>query len=214
LPGGFAVGELGFEGNRWRVGPDQVSLVRQAGDPRKKAFRARPKAVEVDLSCTALVVVDMQNDFCASWGWLASIGVEVRPLQALAERLAAWLPELRDLGLRVLWCNWGNRPDKANLPPGVLYVYDRTAQGRGLGAATSPGGHRVLQKGSPSADLVAPLQAEPGDIWVDKYRMSGFPGTPLDSILRNLAITTVLFAGVNLDQCVYATLASLFHVFA
>ena len=47
---------------------------------------------------------------------------------------------------------------------------------------------------------------DPADVHVAKYRMSGFPDTPLDSILRNLRVTTLLFAGVNLDQCVLCTL--------
>jgi len=49
------------------------------------------------------------------------------------------------------------------------------------------------------------LKPEPGEPCVDKYRMSGFWDTPLDSILRNLAVTTLMFAGVNVDQCVFAT---------
>ena len=54
--------------------------------------------------------------------------------------------------------------------------------------------------------VVDELVSDPADIHVAKYRMSGFPDTPLDSILRNLRVTTLLFAGVNLDQCVLCTL--------
>jgi nicotinamidase-related amidase len=50
------------------------------------------------------------------------------------------------------------------------------------------------------------LQPQPEDIQVDKFRMSGFWDTPLDSILRNLGLTTLFFGGVNADQCVMATL--------
>ncbi|MDN5680221.1 MAG: cysteine hydrolase, partial [Ewingella sp.] len=50
------------------------------------------------------------------------------------------------------------------------------------------------------------LPKQAGDISVDKYRMSGFKDTELDSILRNLNVTTLLFAGVNADQCVLCTL--------
>jgi ureidoacrylate peracid hydrolase len=52
-------------------------------------------------------------------------------------------------------------------------------------------------------DELSPAEA---DIRVDKYRMSGFFDTPLDSVLRGLRVDTVLFAGVNADQCVLATL--------
>ena len=47
---------------------------------------------------------------------------------------------------------------------------------------------------------------EPEDIKVDKYRISGFWDTPLDSILRNLGVRSMLFAGVNTDQCVLHSL--------
>jgi nicotinamidase-related amidase len=67
-------------------------------------------------------------------------------------------------------------------------------------------GAKVLEAGSWAAAVVEELPILPGDIEVAKYRMSGFWDTPLDSILRNLGVTTLLFAGVNLDQCVLCTL--------
>ncbi|WP_456763267.1 cysteine hydrolase family protein [Bradyrhizobium sp. USDA 4011] len=57
-----------------------------------------------------------------------------------------------------------------------------------------------------AAAVVDELKQEPGDIHVDKYRISGFWDTPLDSILRNLGTKTILFAGVNTDQCVLHSL--------
>ena len=65
----------------------------------------------------------------------------------------------------------------------------------------------MLQAGSWSAQIVDELAPPPGDIHVAKHRMSGFWDTPLDSILRNLRLDTLLFGGVNLDQCVLHTLA-------
>ncbi|HEY9617936.1 MAG TPA: cysteine hydrolase, partial [Microcoleaceae cyanobacterium] len=64
----------------------------------------------------------------------------------------------------------------------------------------------VLKAGSWAAAIVDELTPDPEDIRVDKYRMSGFWDTPLDSILKNLGKTTLLFAGVNADQCVMVTL--------
>ncbi|MEU1161608.1 isochorismatase family cysteine hydrolase [Streptomyces sp. NPDC005921] len=64
----------------------------------------------------------------------------------------------------------------------------------------------MLEQGSPSAALVAGLETADGDLHVSKYRMSGFQDTELDSVLRNLRVDTLLFAGVNADQCVLATL--------
>jgi nicotinamidase-related amidase len=60
--------------------------------------------------------------------------------------------------------------------------------------------------GSWAAAILDELEQKPEDICVDKYRMSGFWDTPLDSILRNLGKSTLFFAGVNIDQCVMVTL--------
>src|SRR6202035_3153904 len=95
-----------------------------------------------------------------------------------------------------------------NLPPGVTHVYDPEGTGAGIGHVLPASGARVLTKGSWGAALTAPLRVEDGDILIDKYRMSGFWDTELDSVLRNLRVDTLLFAGVNSDQCVYATLSN------
>lgn len=197
---------LGTARNSWTVSADAVDLTRAVPAPRRVTVDARPQRLTIDLARTALVVVDMQNDFCHPDGWLASIGVDVTPARAPIEPLQALLPPLRAAGAPVVWLNWGNRPDAANLPPGVLHVYDPDGRSNGIGKPVRPGGAPTLQAGSWSAAIVDELTPVPGDICVDKYRMSGFFDSPLDSVLRNLAVTTLLFAGVNADQCVLATL--------
>ncbi len=149
----------------------------------------------------------MQNDFCHEDGWLASIGVPVAAARTPIEPLAAFLPRLRALDVPVIWVNWGTRPDRLNLSPALRHVYDPTGQGPGLGDNLPRTGSPVLQAGSWSARIVDELIPPDGDIHVAKHRMSGFWDTPLDSILRNLRLDTLLFAGVNLDQCVLHTLA-------
>ncbi|RPF39196.1 cysteine hydrolase family protein [Streptomyces sp. TLI_185] len=190
--------------NAWRVDGASVVLARPHREPRPVTVEALPQRVTADLAATALIVVDMQNDFCAPDGWLASIGVDVTPARAPIPVLAGLLPALRAAGVPVIWLNWGNRPDRANLPPGVLHVYDPEGTGVGIGAPL-PGG-RVLEQDSPSAAIVAGLATADGDLHVSKYRMSGFQDTVLDSVLRNLRVDTLLFTGVNADQCVLATL--------
>ena len=196
---------LGTPANGWTVSAGAVDLRRRAPEPVVVTVPARPQHLTLDLARTALVVVDMQNDFCHPDGWLASIGVDVTPARAPIGPLQRALPELRAAGMPVVWLNWGNRADRANLPPGVLHVYDPDGSGRGIGTPARPGGSPTLQAGSWSAAVVDELKPEPGEPCVDKYRMSGFWDTPLDSILRNLAVTTLMFAGVNVDQCVFAT---------
>jgi nicotinamidase-related amidase len=197
---------LGSPRNSWGVSPGLVDLRREPVPPHPVTATARPQAVTLDLARTAIIVVDMQNDFCHPQGWLASIGVDVSPARTPIEPLTRALPWLRARGCAVIWLNWGNRPDHANLPPGVLHVYNPDGVSSGLGAPVRPGGSPTLEKGSWSASIVDELKPEADDIEVDKYRMSGFFDTPLDSVIRNLGVTTLLFAGVNADQCVLATL--------
>jgi nicotinamidase-related amidase len=172
-------------------------------------MEATPQAIEIDLARTAIVVIDMQNDFCSPDGWLAHIGVDVAGARRPIAPLNDLLPRLRAAGVPVVWVNWGNRPDLLNISPALLHVYNADGRGTGLGDPLPDGalrGEKVLERGSRSAALVDGLSAVEGDICVDKYRMSGFWDTELDSVLRNLGITTLLFGGVNADQCVLATL--------
>ncbi len=192
--------------NRWLVTAGRVDLTRPARPARPVELAAEPQSVVVDLARTALVVIDLQNDFCSPSGWLASIGVDIEPARSPIEPVAALLPVLRTADVPIVWVNWGNRPDRANLPPNVLHVYNPDGASVGIGDPLPATGARVLEAGSPSAAVVDGLTAAPGDLHVDKYRMSGFWDTPLESILRNLDVTTLLFAGVNADQCVLATL--------
>lgn len=192
--------------NAWTARPGGVSLLRPARAPRPVTVEALPQTVTLNLAATALIVVDMQNDFCAADGWLASIGVDITPARSPIPVLAGLLPRLRAADVPVVWLNWGNRPDRANLPPGVLHVYDADGTGGGIGAVLPGGRGPVLERGSPSAAVVAELEPAAGDVHVAKYRMSGFQDTELDSVLRNLRVDTLLFAGVNADQCVLATL--------
>jgi len=152
------------------------------------------------------MVIDMQNDFCSAGGWVDHLGLDYRPDRAPIEPLRRLLPAWRDAGGRVLWLNWGNRPDLANMPPNQHHLYKPTGTGIGLGEPLPGHGARVLQAGSWAAAVVDELDVKPGDIHVDKHRISGFWDTPLDSILRNLGVRTVFFAGVNTDQCVFCSL--------
>ena len=194
------------ERNQWMVSETCADLVRQPVPPRPISLQAHGKRLMVDLARTAMIVVDMQNDFCHPEGWLAQIGVDIAPLRAPIRPLRDLLPALRGHEVPVVWVNWGNRPDRLNLSPSLLHVYKPSGAGVGLGDALPGSGAKVLERGSWSAAIVDELAVDSSDIQVAKYRMSGFQDTELDSILRNLGVTTLMFAGVNADQCVLCTL--------
>jgi nicotinamidase-related amidase len=192
--------------NQWLVSPETVDMVRQPVAPRPVTLGDRHRQVNFDLARTAIIVVDMQNDFCHPDGWLAHIGVDVSPARKPIDPLNALLPKLREADVPVIWVNWGNRADRANLSPGILHVYNPHGDGAGIADPLPRDGARVLLAGNWSAAIVDELVPGEGDFHVDKYSMSGFHDTLLDSILRNLNVTTLLFAGVNADQCVLCTL--------
>ena len=198
---------LGVSPNvRWLASPETIDMAAAAPPPRPLAVQAAPQNVVIDLQRTAIVVIDMQNDFCSAGGWVDAIGGDYRPDRAPIAPLQALLPALRTAGVPVIWVNWGNRPDLANMPPNQLHLYKPTGSGIGLGDPLPGGGGAVLQKDAWAAAVVDELTIEPADICVDKHRISGFWDTPLDSILRNLGVRTLLFAGVNTDQCVMCSL--------
>lgn len=192
--------------NRWRVDAAHADLSRPARAPlRRVAIAAEPQSVVVDANRSALVVVDMQNDFCAKGGYLDYRGIDITPDRAPIEPLRALVPLLRAEGVPIVWLNWGVRRDLLNIHPSLLHAHTLDGSGAGLGERI-PGGAEILLKGSWGAQIVDELNPGEQDIHVTKHRFSGFWDTELDSILRNMGVCTLFFAGVNADQCVMTTL--------
>lgn len=197
---------LGVPPNAWAVDAETADLSRPPLNPQPITLPTETKKLRLDLAKVAILVIDMQNDFCHPDGWLAHIGVDVSPARAPIGPLQVLLPVLRSQHIPIIWLNWGNRPDLLNISAATRHVYDSTGDGIGLGDPLPGNGAPVLTVGGWAAAVVDELEQKPEDVRVDKYRMSGFWDTPLDSILRNLGKTTLLFAGVNADQCVVVTL--------
>jgi nicotinamidase-related amidase len=192
--------------NQWLVGKDEVDMTRSVPKPvRKVKLSAEPQNVVVDAHKSALVIVDMQNDFCAQGGYLDYRGVDYKSDRKPIRPLAKLVPVLRKHAVPVIWLNWGVRPDLLNTYPSLLHAHTHDGTGAGLGE-TIPGGSPILVKDSWGAAVVDEINPGDRDIHVTKYRFSGFWDTELDSILRNLGLTTLFFAGVNADQCVMTTL--------
>ena len=206
-PTAQAGARIGTRANSWSVSRERADLRRPERTSRPVTVAATPQTLTFDLAAAALIVVDMQNDFCHPDGWLAHIGVDIAPARTPIAPLRALVPQLRAFDVPVVWLNWGNRPDRLNLSPSLIHVYNADGASVGLGDPLPANGARVLEKDSWAAAVVDELPAAPEDIRVDKYRMSGFWDTPLEAILRNLRVDTLFFAGVNADQCVIWTLA-------
>lgn len=201
--------ELGCAGrNSYRVTETTVDMRRPASQSRPIEIEALPQKLIIDLARTALVIIDMQNDFCSDGGWISSMGIDFAAARELVQPINRAAKAMRAKKVPVLWVNWGVRQDRANLMPSTQHPFNPHGGGPGLAGERAEGNHRynVLEKDSWGAELVHGLKREVTDIWVDKHRISGFWDTPLDSILRNLNVSTLIFAGINADHCVYATL--------
>ncbi|MFZ5528427.1 MAG: cysteine hydrolase family protein [Pseudomonadota bacterium] len=192
--------------NRWQVSPAKVDLSRAEQRPvRAVDVDAQPQALTIDANRSALVVVDMQNDFCSKGGYLDYRGIDITPDRAPIAPIAKLVPILRSQGVPIVWLNWGVRPDLLNIHPSLLHAHTHDGSGAGLGERI-PGGAEILRQGSWGARIVDELDPGEQDIRVTKHRFSGFWDTELDSILRNMGVHTLFFAGVNADQCVMTTL--------
>lgn len=192
--------------NAWVLTDQGVNLVRKTKNTVSIHFDAQPQAIDIDLARSALIVVDMQNDFCHPAGWFGQKGISVKPMRkpiaTIARLLAAWRPA----GGAVIWLNWGVRPDRLNLSPTVQFKGKRAAGGVGYAERSPQDNGLSVVPGEWGARIVDELPIAPHDITVFKHRLSGFWDNELDSILRQQGITTLLFAGVNTDRCVFSTL--------
>lgn len=199
--------ERGFGGrNVWDVHDAAVSLVRPVVPPRPFGFTAEPRPVIVDLARTALVIVDMQNDFIHEDGWFAGKGVDPIPLRAPIPAINGLSGFARENDVPVIWLNWGVRGDGLNLPPNVAYAGSRSSHERGYVDPDPAGRGNALERGSWGAEIYSALETTPSDIYIHKSRLSGFTDNDFDGVLRNLGVHTLVFTGINIDRCVFATL--------
>ncbi|KAF8609801.1 Isochorismatase hydrolase [Ceratobasidium sp. AG-I] len=176
------------------------------------------RRVRIDPGITALVVVDMQNYF---------LHPELRDHPsglACVDPLVKILPRLREAGVLIIWLNWGLEEfEIPTIAAPLSRCFSKPKLGRhvdppGLGADLGGKYGRILLRGEWNAELYGPLKeewerSEGKDLWVHKNRMSGFGGgstSDLERFLEERGLKTLLFAGVNADQCVIGTVAEAF----
>lgn len=199
--------------DHYRISDSTVDMTRPAPQPLTATITAQPQNIIVDLRKSALIVIDMQNDFCTKGGWFDSLGIDVSPVSRIYNPIKRTANALRTRNVPIIWLNWGVRADKANLSPVTRYAFARVGCGVGLADPRKGSGPTsdvkptgVLQRGAWGAAVVDELAPASSDLRLDKHRISGFWDTPLDSVLRTLGAKTLFFAGINADHCVLATL--------
>jgi ureidoacrylate peracid hydrolase len=148
---------------------------------------------------TALIVIDMQNDFIAPGGLVGRSGRDVTAAQELAERLPAFIATARRAGVLVVFVRNVYSTERN------LYLTDAWLE---QAARKQAGGYTrfsVCAEGSWEGDYYGDVRPQPGDPVVTKHRYNAFHNTDLDTILRANAIRTVVMTGVATDVCVGTT---------
>lgn len=190
----------------WLVTPDHVDMTRPPKQVRPLTFSAEPQSVTIDASKTALLIVDMQNDFCTEGGWLHSRGIDITPNKAPIAPLKALIETCRREDVPVVWVNWGVRKDLLNIAPSLRHAHNPRGLEPGLAQPVPGTRSEVIARGSWGAEVVDEINPGTADHQIVKHRFSAFWDCETDAVLRNLGITTLLIGGVNMDQCVMTTL--------
>jgi len=170
-------------------------------------FDAKPEAVSLDTAKTAVIVVDMQNDFGAKGGMLDRAGIDISGIQRAVGPTANVLCAARAAGVKIIYLKMGYRPDLSDL--GASDSVNRVRHLRlGVGDKVSaPDGtdSRILIRDTWNTDIVSELKPEPGDDVIYKTRFSGFYETDLDARLKKLGIKHLIVTGCTTSVCVDST---------
>jgi ureidoacrylate peracid hydrolase len=170
-------------------------------------LEAKPEPIAINPARTAVIVVDMENDFVAKGGMFDRAGADISGAQKAIAPTAKVLATARQAGLKIIYLKMGYRPDLSDL--GATDSVNRTRHlkfGVGQTIRAADGREsRVLIRDTWDTDIVPELKPQASDIVIYKTRFSGFYQTDLDATLKKFGIKYLIVTGVTTSICVEST---------